>query len=106
MTFPTQSVDSEDGGRLSPTRARVLQLENEREFRTKGRHARGYLSLCFAFPYNIRCESSSTGAEDYEFWVSAPAAIRNAICGVLAAQKITTASFNEPYTRDILDTSR
>jgi len=49
-------------------------------------------------------ESSSAAASaDYELrdGIRAPAAIRNAICGVFAAQKITAASSNEPYTRDL-----
>lgn len=75
----------------------VLRAFNEKMNRIphKGSRAR----YCFAFPYNIRRVLvdgiTSTGM------VSAPAAIRNAICGVFAVQKITAASFNEPCTRDL-----
>lgn len=78
----------------------VLQLENEQNLAQRG-HARR-VSRCFAFPYNIRRvlvdgrgRITSTGM------VFAPAAIRNAICGVFAAQKITAVSSNEPCTRDL-----
>lgn len=48
-------------------------------------------------------ESSSTGRGRITStgMVFAPAAIRNAICGVFAAQKITAVSSNEPCTRDL-----
>jgi len=56
------------------------------------------ISRCFAFPYYIRVLVDGITSTRM---VSAPAAIRNAICGVFAAQKITAASSNEPCARDL-----
>lgn len=70
--------------------------------RTKAGHMRD-ASLAVSRFRIIFDESSSAGAglRSAPGWYPAPTAIRNAICGVFAAQKITAASPNEPYTRDL-----
>ena len=79
-----------------PIVLRASQRENEQDLTQRVTRA---ISRCFAFPYNIRRvlvdEITSTGM------VSTLVVIRNAICGVFAAQKITAASSNEPCARDL-----